>query len=96
MVRTIPINSTVFKDGLRVVESYVTVGTRFVFKWELYAENGKCFYDLEIPENYDEEGNLRPENERVYYRYMIMPKNEEYVSKNIIVCDLLPEFEVVN
>ena len=58
MVRTIPINATVFKDGLRIVESYVTVGTRFVFKWELYAEYGKCFYDLEIPENYDEEGKL--------------------------------------
>ena len=96
MVRTIPINATVFKDGLRIVESYVTVGTRFVFKWELYAEYGKCFYDLEIPENYDEEGKLRPENERGYYRYMVMPKNEEYVSNNIIVCDLLPEFEVVN
>jgi hypothetical protein len=96
MTRIIPQNAVMFKDGLYVVESYVTTGKRLVFKWELFAAEGKCFYDKTIPENYNEEGELKPEAERVYYRYSIMPKDERYVDENIFVVNLQPEFEVVN
>ena len=84
MTTTIPENAFLFKEGLYIVETNITVAGRPLVKWELYAANGYHFYDLEIPENYDEDGKLRPENERVYYDYSIMPKNEEYVRENII------------
>lgn len=84
MTRTIPEGAFLFKEGLYILESNITVANRPLVKWELYSAHGYHFYDLEIPENYDEDGNLRPENERVYYKYSIMPKNEEYVRKNII------------
>ena len=96
MTRTIPDNTIIIKEGLRVAESLVTIGSKSVYKWELYAEEDKCFYDLTIPENYDEEENLCPENERVYYRYMIMPKDPDYVQNNIIVVDYNEDYELVN
>jgi hypothetical protein len=86
----------IIKEGIKVVEKLVSIGSKSVYKWELYAEEGKCFYDLTIPENYDEEEILRPENERVYYRYMIMPKDEEYVQNNLIVVDYNEDYELVN
>ena len=96
MTRNIPDNTIIIKEGLRVAESLVTIGNKSVYKWELYAEEGKCFYDLTIPENYDEEEVLRPENERVYYQYMIMPKDPDYVQNNIIVVDYNEDYELVN
>lgn len=96
MTRNIPQEAFIIKEGLKVVEKLVSIGSKSVYKWELYAEEGKCFYDTTIPENYDEEGNLRPENERVYYRYMIMPKDSEYVQNNLIVVDYNEDYELVN
>lgn len=96
MTRNIPINAIRIKDGLLVVETNLTIANRLITKWELYAEDGWCFYDLTIPENYDEEGNLRAETERVYYRYTVMRKDEQYVTDNIIAVPIQDGFEIVN
>lgn len=84
MQRTIPEGAFLYKVGLYIVETNIVVVGRPIVKWELYSAEGWCFYDLAQPENYDEEGNLVPAEQRVYAQYMIMTKNEERVTNEII------------
>lgn len=84
MARTIPKGATQIQVGLYLYESTFTMNGVLYTSWELFSAEGYCFYDLQIPENYDEEGNLLPPAQRVYYQYTIMPKDEEYVANNII------------
>lgn len=57
--------------------------------YNIYSGEGYCFYNLEQPENYDEEGNLKPAEERVYARLAYTPYttieelNSVYVSAPI-------------
>ena len=96
MAREIPRNAFLYKEGLYIVESNIVVVGRPIVKWVLYSAEGWCFYDVTISENYDEEGNLRPENERVYYQYMIMTKDEDYVNTNLICVPVKEGYEIVN
>lgn len=80
----IPSTAFLYKEGLYIDEQTVTAGDLTWVMWHLYASEGYCFYDLQIPENYDDKGNLKPENERVYYTYSIMRKDEKYVTENIV------------
>lgn len=96
MTRAIPEGAFLYKEGLYIYEYERTVGSVTRTIWQLYSADGWCFYDLTIPENYDEEGNLRPANERVYYQYSIMPKDEEYVTNNIISVPVEEGFEIVS
>lgn len=84
MTRTIPSHAFPYKEGLYINEYTLSAGGRTWTVWELFASHGYCFYDLQIPENYDDSGSLRPENERVYYTYAKMHKDEAYVTNNII------------
>lgn len=69
-VREIPEGSIEIQEGLYLYEYTKTIGsTEYTFK-ELYSTEGYCFYQLSQPENYDEDGNLKPANERVYAQYM--------------------------
>lgn len=69
-VREIPEGSIEIQEGLYLYEYTKTIGsTEYTFK-ELYSAEGYCFYQLSQPENYDEDGNLKPANERVYAQYM--------------------------
>ena len=96
MARVIPEGATLIKEGLYVYEYESTLGSSTITIWELYSADGYCFYDLEIPENYDEEGNLKPANERVYYQYSIMRKDEDYVANNIISVPIEEGYEIAN
>lgn len=96
MQREIPENAFLYKEGLYIVESEVTVGTIHYTKWELYSAPGWCFYDLQIPENFDEEGNLRPPMERMYAQYRIMRKDEAYVDDYIVCVPVEEGFEIVS
>lgn len=70
MARVIPEGSVEIQTGLYLHEYTQTIsGTECTFK-ELYSAEGYCFYCLSIPENYDEDGNLKPANERIYAQYM--------------------------
>lgn len=40
-------------------------------RYNLYSAEGYCFYEVNQPENYDEDGNLLPPEDRVYARYAI-------------------------
>lgn len=69
-LREIPEGSVEIQEGLYLYEYTKTIGsTEYTFK-ELYSAEGYCFYQLSQPENYDEDGNLKPANERVYAQYM--------------------------
>lgn len=96
MARVIPEGATLVQEGLYVYESIFTMNGTLYTKWKLYSAEGYCFYDLQIPENYDEDGNLLPADQRVYYQYMIMLKNEEYVANNIISVPIEEGYEIVN
>lgn len=96
MSRVIPENAFLFKEGLYIVETEIRMGSLTRIKWELYSAEGWCFYDLQIPENYDEEGNLLPADQRMYAQYSIMTKDEDYVNNNIICVPVQPGYEIVS
>lgn len=84
MTRAIPKGAFLYKEGLYILETNLLLAGRPVIKWELYSAEGWHFYDLQVLENYDEEGNLVPAEQRLYHTYMIMQRDADYVSKNII------------
>ena len=96
MIRTIPEGAFLYKEGLYILEYDRTLGSMTRTIWELYSADGWCFYDLAQPENYDEEGNLLPPEQRVYAQYMIMPKNEVRVTNEIICVPVEEGFEIVS
>ena len=67
--RPIPEGSVEIQTGLWAYLEHYTVGGRPRQRYILYSAEGYCFYQLSQPENYDEEGNLKPANERVYATY---------------------------
>ena len=95
MNKTIPENAFQYKEGLYINEFEASMGTLHWTVWELYAVDGWYFYDLEQPENYNEEGELLPPEELVYAKFMTMRKNEEYVTNNIIPVPVVPGRESV-
>lgn len=94
MARVIPENAFLFKDNLYIVETEVTMGSMSLIKWELYTPADYCFYEDTAEINYDEEGNLRPADELMYYQYMIMRKDEVFVRDKIIVVPVQEGFEI--
>lgn len=85
MVRQIPLGSVEIQNGLWAYLHSFTVGgvTRSYYK--LYSAEGYCFYYVDQPENYDEDGKLKAPTERVYAQfstcvYPFEEINEHYVS----------------
>lgn len=95
-LREIPEGAFLYKEGLYIKEFEASMGSLTWTVWELYSADGWCFYDLEQPENYDEEGNLLPAEDRVYAQYRTMRKNEEYVTNNIISVPVQDGYEIVS
>lgn len=95
MARTIPENAFLYKEGLYINEYTLSVSGKTWTIWELFSAKGYCFYDLQIPENYNEEGELLPEENRVHYQYTKMPKDEEYVTNNIFTVLCTNDIEIV-
>lgn len=96
MTRVIPEEAFLYKEGLYIHERNVTAGSLSWTVWELYSADGWCFYDLQQPENYDEEGNLLPAEDLVYSQYMTMRKNEDYVTNNIISVPYQDGYEITS
>ena len=99
MARVIPEGAFLYKEGLYIVETEISMNGISRIKWELYSAEGWCFYDLTQAENYvdgDVTGELVPENQRVYAQYMIMTKDEEYVTNNIISVPVQDGYEIVS
>lgn len=74
-------NKFSLKEGIYIIEEMIP-NTSFI-KWDIYAEDGWCFYDMQAPENYNEEGVYLDEDTRIYRLHTTIPKDEEYVVSNI-------------
>lgn len=85
MVRQIPLGSVEIQNGLWAYLHSFTVGGVTHSYYKLYSAEGYCFYYVDQPENYDEEGKLKAPTERVYAQfstcmYPLEEINEHYVS----------------
>lgn len=97
MLREIPATATEIQPGLWADLKTVTLGNMTRVKYNLYSAEGYCFYSLSIPENYDEEGNLKPENERVYYQYMSTAYTTvDQINADIVSVPIQPGYEIVS
>lgn len=66
--REIPETAVEAQTGLWANFTTITIGSMVINRSDLYSSEGYCFYEPSY--NLDEEGNLLPENERMYYQYM--------------------------
>lgn len=80
-VREIPTGSVEIQTGLYLYETSVSVLDEVIVCRELFSSEGYCFWEVRQPENYDENGNLKPENERVYAQYASLGGNFDTVEK---------------
>lgn len=65
----IPEGSTEIQIGLwAAIHSFTVSGTTYSF-YDLYSSEGYCFWDTMTPENYDEDGNLLPLEQRLFAQY---------------------------
>lgn len=86
--KEIPADSVEIQAGLYAQLRTVTVGGTTYIGYNLFSAEGYCFYWLSHPENYDEEGNLKPENERSYATFMASAyKSIEEINKDVISVD---------
>ena len=68
-VRPIPEGSTEIPTGLWAAENHYTFAGQARMTYILYSAEGYCFWNIQQPENYDEEGNLLPLEQRVFAQY---------------------------
>ena len=96
-IRPIPEGSIEIQTGLWLYTHEFTIGSTVYVAGELYSAEGYCFYDLSISENYDEEGNLKPAEERLYAQYATCPGDDlEWINANIVSVPVQPGYEIVS
>lgn len=69
-LRPIPEGAVEIQTGLWAAVNYFTVGSVTYTFYDIYSAEGYCFWEIQQPENYDEDGNLLPLEQRVYAQYM--------------------------
>ena len=96
--REIPAGSIEIQPGLWAELHTYTVGGNIRTRYNLYAATGYCFYSLNVPENFDEEGNLNPPEERLYATFMSCPPSMSIEDINsMIFCVVVEEgYEIVS
>lgn len=70
MYREIPSTAIKVEEGKWWNRYSKIIAGKELWFGEIYAEPGYCFYNLEQPENYDEDGNLKDKFELTYLHYM--------------------------
>lgn len=93
----IPEGSVEVQPGLwAYLNSFTVSGTTYT-NYHIYSSEGYCFYEVNQPENYDEEGNLKPVEDRVYATLCYTAcKTIEQVNENFISVPYQEGFEVVS
>ena len=95
--REIPEGSIEAQPGLWAYLKQYTVGGQPRARYILYASQGYVFYNVKQPENYDEEGNLLPVEDRVYATYASsVCTTIEDVNANFISVPYEEGYEVVS
>lgn len=93
MLRDIPATAIQVQTGLWADLVTVTLGSMTMSKYNLYSSEGYCFY--EIANNLDEEGNLRPENERLYHQFMYTNyRTVEQINAEIVSVPVQDGYEI--
>ena len=65
----IPTNAIKIQEGLYLLETpFKVLGVEYIRR-EVYSADGYHFWERTQPENYDEEGNLLPLEERQFSEY---------------------------
>ena len=94
----IPEGSVEVQTGLWLHSYDKTIlGTVYHFR-DLYSAEGYCFYNLGVPENFDEEGNLKPADERLYATYCSLGvgADDDWINANTISVPYIPGYEIVS
>lgn len=100
-LREIPEGAELLQTGLYVHRYERTILGQVYLTGALYSSEGYCFYDLEQAENYDEEGNLLPAEQRVYIQYQTLAtsgasKTNEELNQIYISVPVQDGFEIVS
>lgn len=68
-IRPIPEGSTEIQTGLWAAENHFIFNGIPQMFYDLYSAEGYCFWEVNQPENYDEDGNLLPLEQRCFAQY---------------------------
>jgi hypothetical protein len=68
-VRPIPENAVEIQPGLWAAEVHLNYAGVDRMWYDLHSAEGHHFWNVHQPENYDEEGNLLPLEQRVFAQY---------------------------
>lgn len=98
MARQIPEGSTMVQEGLYMYVYTKTIAGRQYTFGELYSAEGYCFWWNTMPENYDEEGNLLPLEQRTFAQYSTLGLNPtvEAVNAEYFSVPIQPGYEIVS
>lgn len=87
------------QEGL-LLEQYTKViaGKEYIFR-KLQAKEGYHFYNTQQPENYDDEGNLLPAEQRVYSQEATLANSQtnwtyEQINKQFVSIPIVKEYEI--
>ena len=100
-MREIPVGAELLQTGLYVYRFERVIAGNVYLTGELYSTEGYCFYDLEQAENYDEEGNLLPAEQRIYIQYQTLAvtaasKTNEELNQRFISVPVQDGYEIVS
>ena len=96
-MRQIPEGSVEIQVGLWAHERTLTLGTMTRTFYDLYSAEGYCFWEVNQPENYDEEGNLLPLEQRVFAQYASTSYSTvEDLNANFISVPVQDGYEIVS
>lgn len=93
--REIPSTAVEVQTGLWADARTVSMGSMTITKHDLYSAEGYCFY---IPaNNLDADGNLLPENERMYYQFMYSAyRTIDQVNANVVSVPVQDGYEIAS
>ena len=96
-LREIPASAVEVQTGLWADQRTVTLGNMTRVKFDLYSADGYCFYLISDTANYDEDGNLLPENQRVYAQFMYSGYSTiEQINADVVSVPVQEGFEIVS
>lgn len=91
----IPETAVEVQTGLWADLRTITFGNMTRTKYDLYSSEGYCFY--EIPNSLDEDGNLLPEDQRIYYQYMSTTYTTvDEINANIVSVPVQDGYEIAS
>lgn len=73
------LNTAIPKNSVEIQTGLLAHLNTFIFNgqerhnYRLYSAEGYCFWEVDQPENYDEEGNLLPIENRVFATFAVVP-----------------------